>query len=52
MKTFFWMAVVVSFVGSISCIGYAGMQTVPAQKTSIDGTVQLRSPISFVRDAR
>jgi len=46
MKTFFWMAVVVSFVGSVSCIGYAGMQT-----SSTFGA-STREPISFVRDAR
>jgi len=56
MKTFFWMAVVVSFVGSMSCLGYAGLQTVPSVSTetsTFDAANQLavRSPVSFVRDA-
>lgn len=48
MKTFFWMAVLGSFVGSVSCIGYAGMQTSGASSAS----TTIREPISFVRDAR
>jgi hypothetical protein len=58
----FWLLVILSGLGSISCFGYAGMQTVDANPsatrqnadetagTTTTTSLRLRDPISFVRD--
>jgi hypothetical protein len=58
----FWLLVILSGLGSISCFGYAGIQTIDGNPsascqiaddsagTTTTTSLKLRNPISFVRE--